>query len=383
MSLYQITNKERAENFVRNFWKKEDPKLVTSLVEMAKREFSKSRPFHTFYEEGKVEGVDYVVCPLLGFRRVRLDARYTKSVGFTNYSDYETLFPGTPKAASSLAKNIASGLNEVDPETGLTKYEMSQVAARETLLTVGEDGLTGVQRRGLKTQAGLLEKTQDGRSVAAVAAQARNDIVMEDGRTLQQHALAKARVTMEKTGSFGGRGASNKSKEVLEPILSWLDENRIPYHFDDSEYYQSYWVPANPDEFTPNTIDKMRVVAQHTKVYRTKDEATKACMQGQVAESRWFFYDLTIPLLSANIEFNGISFHPSIHERETWPTWQLTRKGATILAEDVAAYDKIKQDYLKENTGFSTWNIWENYEYVDRCLDYLKEKHNELTNNAG
>lgn len=318
----------------------------------------------------------YQTCPLTGFRKARFDNRTVSILGFT-YDEYVQYLTDNdlpvPKKTNGFMDEVNAKLLEVDLNTGKSKRDLLNEKSRKTLLTVGEDGLTGDQRRGLKTSAGLLLETDDGRTVAAIAAQARNTVIMGDGRTLQQHALAKARATMEKTGNFGGRGASLESKQILSPIIEWLTTNAIPFHFDDSEFYQSYWVPANMNEFTANTIDKNRIVADRGEVWPTQEDAAAACVGNETPEARWFFYDLTIPSLFMNIEYQGYESHPSIHEPDNWESWHFSRKGSTIKADQMHEYNEIKLKTLFKNTGFRTWEIWAKYPDVNMCLEYLKE----------
>lgn len=84
----------------------------------------------TFYEnESLVDGVDYVSCPVSGERMSSISKAYiTRTLGMS-VDEYDTKYPNTKKCSDARIKNISTGMNKIDPETGLTKHKIARIKA--------------------------------------------------------------------------------------------------------------------------------------------------------------------------------------------------------------------------------------------------------------
>ncbi len=105
------------------------------------------------YDDALIEGIDYVVCPVTNARLSMIKKSYIEKVLGMTVDEYDTRYPNVKKICDKRVSNIKNGLHAVDPTTGLTKYEISQIKAKEKLSMVGDDGLTGYARKGLKTKS--------------------------------------------------------------------------------------------------------------------------------------------------------------------------------------------------------------------------------------
>lgn len=73
------------------------------------------------------------------------------------------------------------------------------------------------------------------------------------------------------------------------------------------------------------------------------------------AQSRAYFYDLTIPSLSIIIEYHGEAFHPNPAHKDSWATWMspFTKQ----LADEVFANDQYKKK-LATDKGWTYYEIY-------------------------
>lgn len=104
------------------------------------------------YEDDVVEGFDYIVCPVSGERLSMIKSSYIERVLELTVDEYDKLYPNVRGVCERRIKNIKKGLQKIDDDTGLTKHELSVVKSRETLTEVGIDGVTGDERRAIKTR---------------------------------------------------------------------------------------------------------------------------------------------------------------------------------------------------------------------------------------
>lgn len=120
--------------------------MQKQLIEFIKR--NKKRNQH-LYEPGTVEGYDYVVCPVSGERLSMIKDNYITNVLGMAVEEY----PDVQRICSRRKENIRRGLQQIDPDTGLTCYEAGQIKARQILKQVGADGKSGYKRKGERTRA--------------------------------------------------------------------------------------------------------------------------------------------------------------------------------------------------------------------------------------
>lgn len=120
--------------------------MNTKLQQFVKR--NKKRNAHLYANESTL-GYDYVICPVSGERLSMIKDNYITKILGIPVEDY----PQTQRICNKRKENIKSGLQQIDSATGLTKYEVGQIKAREILKTADSTGLTGYDRKGQKTRA--------------------------------------------------------------------------------------------------------------------------------------------------------------------------------------------------------------------------------------
>jgi hypothetical protein len=145
--------------------------MNTKLEQFIKR--NKRRNKH-LYDIGLIAGYDYVICPVSNERLSMIKSSYIEKILLMSVADYDSLYPHVQKICRKRVDNIKDGLQQIDITSGLTKYQISQVKAKEILQIVGEDGLTGYARKGKKTRQthmnNLDEYGRNGYSVLATKA---------------------------------------------------------------------------------------------------------------------------------------------------------------------------------------------------------------------
>jgi hypothetical protein len=124
--------------------------MNTKIEEFIRR--SRYRNPHLYNDKAE-EGYDYVVCPVSMARMIMIKSSYIERILGMTVEEYDNKYPGVQKIAESRKTNISKGLQQKDPATGKTKYELSQEKARVKLASIGSDGLTGYERKGLQTRA--------------------------------------------------------------------------------------------------------------------------------------------------------------------------------------------------------------------------------------
>jgi hypothetical protein len=132
---------------------------VTKKLEQFKKR-NKKRNAH-LYQSNKVEGTDYIVCPVSKERLSMIKTSYIERVLEMSVEEYDQLYPGMRGVSEARRKNIRKALHEIDPDTGKTKYQISQEKAKKILSEIDENGLTGYQRKGQKTRATHMSKIDE------------------------------------------------------------------------------------------------------------------------------------------------------------------------------------------------------------------------------
>ena len=124
------------------------------IIEFIKR--NKKRNQH-LYAPDTIEGYDYVVCPVSGERLSMIKDNYITNVLGMAIEEY----PDVQRICIKRKENIKHGLQQVDLETGLTRYEASQIQARQILKQVDSNGLSGYKKKGQKTRATHLSRVDE------------------------------------------------------------------------------------------------------------------------------------------------------------------------------------------------------------------------------
>lgn len=132
---------------------------MTGKIEQFKKRNQK-RNAH-LYQTDRIEGVDYIVCPVSHERLSMIKSSYIERVLIMTVDQYDALYPGIRGVSEARKKNIKTGLHQVDPVTGKTKYEIGQEKARKILSEVDENGVSGYKRKGEKTRKTHMNKIDE------------------------------------------------------------------------------------------------------------------------------------------------------------------------------------------------------------------------------
>lgn len=271
------------------------------------------------YDPSAVENYDYVVCPASKERLSMIKSTYITNILGMTVAEYDRLYPGVRRVTPKRKLNIKAGLHEIDATTGLTKYKVGQAKAKQSLLAVDSNGLSGYDRKGQKTRATHMANVDAlGRNGYRRQADARLSTVLENGLTVEQNAHIKQRNTMLVTYSTGTGGASKVSKRVLAPIIEYLQSNNIEFLFDKKEY-----AIKDPDS------------------------------------GNYYFFDLTILPFNLTIEYQSNAWHANPQwSDEKWNSWS-PPKGEKKTAKSVLEYDYKKAKALYKNRNIRTYYVWE------------------------
>jgi hypothetical protein len=295
--------------------------MNTKIEEFIRR--SKHRNAH-LYSDTMQEGFDYVVCPVTYARMSMIKSSYIECILGMTVEEYDTRYPGIQKIAQKRKANISAGLKQIDPDSGKTKYEISQEKSRAKLSVTNSDGISGYKKLGQKTRTTHMSRIDEsGRNGYQRQAHARVTTVLENGLTVEQNAHIKLRETLLAKGITRVVGASAISKKILKPLIDFLDEKQIKYYFDKTEY---------------------------------------AINDGQ---GNYYYYDLTVPDFSIVIEYQSNAWHadPCMNE-DAWSKWK-TPKGKVKSSDEVLARDYKKAKTIYEHRGFHTYYVWENTQQQD------------------
>jgi hypothetical protein len=106
------------------------------------------------YLANLVEGHDYVVCPISHARLSMIKDNYIIKILEMSVENY----PKCQRICEKRKQNIKQGLQQIDAQTGLTKYETGQQKARQILKQVDSSGLSGYDKKGQRTRATHMNK---------------------------------------------------------------------------------------------------------------------------------------------------------------------------------------------------------------------------------
>lgn len=295
--------------------------MNTKIEEFIRR--SKYRNPH-LYNDSVEEGYDYVVCPVSMARMSMIKSSYIERILGMTVEEYDSKYPEVQKIAQKRKVNISAGLQQTDPVTGKSRYELSQEKARAKLSATDSDGISGYKKKGQKTKSTHMANVDEmGRNGYQRQAHARVTTVLENGLTVEQNAHIKLRATLLKQGITRVVGASKISKKILKPILEYLDEHQIKYYFDKTEY---------------------------------------AINDGM---GNYYYYDLTITDFKMVIEYQSNAWHADPYMTEdAWNKWK-TPKGIKKIADEVLAHDYKKAKALFDQRKFLTYYVWENTQQQD------------------
>ena len=289
------------------------------------------------YQPGLIKGVDFIECPVSNERLLIIRSDYITNILGMTVEEYDQKFPNVQKRCQAHRDNIKKGIQTIDPQTGLTKYQMSQIKARQVLTSLDENGVSGYKKKGQKTRATHMNKLDElGRNGYRRQADARLTTMLPNGLTVEENAHRKQKETLISNHKTGTGGASKISKKVLSPILNYLNEHNIDHYFDKTEY------------------------------------GIKCLDTGN-----YYFYDLTITQFNIAIEYQSSAWHSN-------PSWDLLKwnnwvvpKGKKKTAQDALQYDYEKAKALYKHRGITTYYVWEDSakEDIEGILCLLKTQN--------
>jgi hypothetical protein len=125
--------------------------MKTKLEQFISR--NKKRNKHLYLAD-LVEGHDYVVCPISQARLSMIKDNYITKILEISVDSY----PQCQRICEKRKQNIKQGLHQIDVQTGLTRYEIGQQKAQQTLKQVDSTGLSGYDKKGQQTRATHMNK---------------------------------------------------------------------------------------------------------------------------------------------------------------------------------------------------------------------------------
>jgi len=109
------------------------------------------------YEPGTIEGYDYIVCPISQARLSMIKNNYITNILGMSLDEYPKVY----RICEKRKQNIKSGLQKIDPLTGMTNYEKGQIKARTILSQTDDNGVSGYKKKGQKTRSTHMGKIDE------------------------------------------------------------------------------------------------------------------------------------------------------------------------------------------------------------------------------
>jgi len=157
------------------------------------------------YNDDKIEGYDYVICPVLNIRFSMIKSSYIENVLGWSVEQYKDKYPNQQMVCNSRIENIKKGLSETID--GKSKHQISVEKSKIIKNIVGNDGLTINQRKGKKTRETHMNN------------------VDENGLNGYQRIAQVDRPKQIETMAKEGKCASNSEKfewECYKNFITWL-----------------------------------------------------------------------------------------------------------------------------------------------------------------
>jgi hypothetical protein len=131
------------------------PTKLERLIQQNRKQYAH------LYDPSAVNGIDYVECPVTGIRLRMITTKHISSRLDMSVEEFDTQFPNYQKVSQAHIDAIKVGVQTVDSSTGLTKYQISQIKAREKLSMADENGVTGYKKKGEKTRNTHMNKIDE------------------------------------------------------------------------------------------------------------------------------------------------------------------------------------------------------------------------------
>ena len=272
-----------------------------------------------FWEPG---ATGYQTCPLTGMRKAIFDNRTVSILGFT-YDEYVTYLIKNdlpaPNKTTGFMDDVNAKLREKDPETGKSKRDLLNEKSRATLLEVGEDGLTGYERKGIKTKETHLANVDSNglngyERIAAEARTKQNETMSKAASNTRERfryfvdwlGLRHRDFLLE--GKIRGKMGTEGAEQVdhIFPVMRGYDESVSP------------WVLAH--------ALNMHVVPWEENASRTHNDiftaqTLHAAIGYDLEQSRTEF-DLVMSILEEMDNYNGGKLLELFNERSSIPKYR-------------------------------------------------------------
>jgi len=200
-----------------------DSEIITEeIYKFIKRNRRKTRN-GLLYIDGLIEKRDYILCPVSGERMSKMSERHIIDVLKMTVDEFKEKFGADYKMTSdSHCNEISNGMKVIDEESGLTKHGLSVVKAKESLNKIGDDGLTGYARKGIKTKKTHMENIDEfGRNGYSQLA---SKAIIKGNQTKVERGLIDDAPTRNMKNRFRclvislTKKSMNDNKEILEGI---------------------------------------------------------------------------------------------------------------------------------------------------------------------
>lgn len=141
----------------------DDLKFGKKLYSYKKKHIENHKDLYDLDES--LNGIDYIFEPVLEIRSPMVKKNYIEKVLRMDVKEYDKLYPGVRGRCQSSIEKIIVIQNTPD-ENGITPHQKSVDNTKIKLSEIGDDGLTGYERKGIKTKnthmSNLDENGQNG-----------------------------------------------------------------------------------------------------------------------------------------------------------------------------------------------------------------------------
>lgn len=285
--------------------------MTKKIEEFIKR--NRKRNIH-LYQEKLIINVDYIICPHTKERLSMIKRNYIEKVLEMTVEEYDKLYPNTQKICSGRYVNISNGLKKIDEETGLTKYELSQVKAWETLRKVDENGKSGYKKLGENVRAAHMKNIdsmgRNGYSQIAVKAIIKGNQTKRDKGIIPSEYERNIRTRFREVVIY--LTFLGKNRERIKDITKDYKMGKHDYHLDHIYSISkgrvnkvSPFVLANVCNLRP--LEAIKNISKHDKCDIELDALlSKTGYTKEQSEKEFeIFYDIILEEHDKNLNYSG------------------------------------------------------------------------------
>jgi len=270
---------------------------MTKVEQFKKR--NRRRNKH-LYKKGLLEGYDYIICPMSNERLSMIKSSYIVKVLGITVEEYDKRFPGQPKFCGKRGENLSKGLKRINPATGIRRAVEIQKKARKNLTKVDDDGLTGDERRAIKTRKSNLRNIVDGKNGYQRTVNTRRDTILDNGLSIFDNGLLKNLDKQRKSGRISSwtrkeywkayqhltrnMSAKHKKKEDLHrdhmySICSGYNNKISPFIISSKHNMQYMTKSENSSKYTNNDISLKDLLLKCGKTKEDNEREWKTTME--------------------------------------------------------------------------------------------------------